>query len=387
MGVVTPRRIILQTAAAVLLTHALPGCDKRKGPGGGKGKGKGGRGGGRGGRGGGEKEPLVVELVSLERHELVEYYEGSGTLQAVRRAQLRPQRAGVVVSLEVEEGDVVEEGQLLAKLDGRELNLMAKRDKVAAKNAKEQLERLNAIPDAVSEEERDLQRFEVQSAKASAALSRYQARQMKVEAPFNGTIVVRPVDEGNLATTTTIIYEIADLSALEVELFIPERDAAAIQTGAAVELAAVDGSRFQAKVARRAPIVDALTGTVKFTVQADNPPEAAMPGGFVRAFIELRRKPDAQSLPQSAVIDLDGEDVVFVHADGVVHKRVVESGMRGDQFVEVVSGLGVEDQAVREASTNFTEGMPVRVQNRDQPKQPQADASEPTPETKTPTQG
>src|SRR5690606_29479586 len=136
------------------------------------GGGPGGKGGGPGGKGGrqGPPEPLSVELVNLSPATIERHYRASGTLEPLRRAELRPIRAGIIDALEVEVGDTVDAGQVVARLDGRELSLQAQRDRLEADNAQIELERLAGLEGsgAVAREEIDTRKHAVATATAAA---------------------------------------------------------------------------------------------------------------------------------------------------------------------------------------------------------------------------
>lgn len=321
--------------------------------------------GGPGGRGR-PPEPLAVELTTLEPATIERHYRASGTLEPLRRAELRPIRSGIINELEVEVGDVVTEGQVVARLDGRELSLQAARDSILSENAAQELERLNGLDGsgAIASQEIDLQRHQVEAAKATARLSKAQASTMTVRAPFAGTVIRRPVDMGNLAGTSTVIYEIADLSALELPLHLPEREAAAVAVGSEVEIELVDQTKFRGEIVRRAPVVDAVTGTVEFLVRATEYPPLAVPGAFVRARVLLERREGVASVPADAVFELEGQRYVYVLREGKARRVAVEVGLEGDGDqgpgrIEIRGGLVPEDRVLTDAN-GITEGMPVK---------------------------
>ncbi len=337
------------------------------GPGGGQ------KGGGPGGRGGpgGPQEPLAVEVVKVEPATIERHHRASGTLEAKRRAEIRAIRTGIIEDLLVEVGDVVEVGQTLARLDGEELSLQAQRDRLTASNAERELGRLRELEgsDAIASQEIDGQRFTLDSAKASAKLSRAQAASMVVKAPFAGTILAREVDVGNLASTATILYELADLSALDLPLHLPEREAAKVTIGAEVEIELIDGTVFTGTILRRAPKVDALTGTVEFTVRAESFPAIAVPGAFVRARVLLERRASVPSVPSLAVFELEGQRYVYVLREGKARRVAVEVGLAGVERTEIRSGLEPADQVLPTAQ-GITEGMPVKVAGEQGPPKP-----------------
>ncbi|MCR9164487.1 MAG: efflux RND transporter periplasmic adaptor subunit [Nannocystaceae bacterium] len=335
--------------------------------------------GGPGGPPGGRRqarEALLVETTTLEPATIERYYQTSGTLQALREAELYALQLGIIKSIAVEEGDVVEKNDALLKLDGRELTLQSDAAKVQLQNLRTELKRLQgAKGGVVPQEEIDNQRYAVEEAEAALKLSKFQAKQTWVRAPFRGTIVERMVDEGNLATTSTALFKIADLEALELELHVPEKDAASVADDATVEITLVDDSVATASIERRSPVVDPLTGTVKFTVRAESFPAAAKPGAFARAKVLVTRSKDAPSLPRTAVFEVEGKPHVYVLADGRAKRTEVETGLEGDARVEILEGLAPQDVVVAGGGAGITEGMPLRSAN-DKPRTA-ADTSDP----------
>jgi RND family efflux transporter MFP subunit len=303
---------------------------------------------------------LKVATVSLVARPIERHYTTSGTLRALRSANLVATQPALVEAILVEEGDKVKEGQPLARLDGRGVSLQASQAKLQLQNLEHQLERLQSVQGgAISKEEIDKQRYLVEEARAALKLSKHQVGLTSVRAPFNGTITARLVDVGVLAGTATQLFSIADLAVLDLDLHLPERDAATVKLDAEVELTLVDGAKFTAKVVRRAPIVDAATGTVKLTVRATEFPANAAPGAFTRAKVLVDARPAAPCLPRGAVFEVEGKPHVYVIEDGKAHRRAVELGLVGTDFVEIVSGVGEADRVVAEGSSGITEGMPL----------------------------
>jgi membrane fusion protein, multidrug efflux system len=344
--------------ALSVLALSLPvGCDK--------GDGERGRGGPRGGPGGppkGERgQILQVETIALEPARIERHYRTSGTLRAIREAEIVATQLAVIKTIGVDEGDTVQQGQALARLDGRDLELQAAAAGVTLENLERELGRLQSISrEAIALEEIDKQRYAVEEARAAAKLTKHQAKQTTIRAPFKGTVVQRYVDQGNLATTNTPLLRIADLSVLELQLHVPERDAATVKVGTPVEIELVDRTRFTAKVFRKAPVVDELTGTVKLTIHAEAYPEAAMPGAFARASILVDARDEAPSLARAAIFEVDGAPHVYVIVEGKARRRAVELGLQGSERVEIVSGIESGDVVVADGSAGITEGMPVR---------------------------
>lgn len=373
-------QLVLPIIVLVALGSGVIGCDGAMG--GGKGGGKG-SGGGEGKKGPGGGPPgevaMQVKVVRLVTAPIERWYQSSGTLEALRSAELVAVQPAIIDKVLVDEGDEVQEGQLLARLDGRALSLQADAARVELANLEAELRRLESVSgDAISREEIDKQRYLVEQARAGLRLSSHQAKQTVVRAPFAGTIVTRYVDEGNFASTSTPLFHLADLRVLELPLYLPEKDAATVAVGADVTIELVDGTTFTAKIERRAPVVDPLTGTVKLTIRTrkaaagklgagktaagkaeiTTPPGAA-PGAFARAKVLVDRREAAPSLPREAVFQLEGKPHVFVVAEGKAQRREVKLGLEGTDRVEITAGLTKDEPVVAEGNAGITEGMPL----------------------------
>jgi len=148
---------------------------------------------------------------------------------------------------------------------------------------------------------------------------------------------------------------------LDVDLHVPEREATTVQAGAPATLELQDGTRFAARVERRAPVVDPLTGTIKFTVRAAEYPAGAVPGAFVRAELLIDRRVAAPSLPRSAIFELEGVPHVFVVEDGRARRRRVELGLVGETRAELRGGALDGAKIVADAGAGITESMPVKI--------------------------
>ncbi len=307
-----------------------------------------------------KRSSLVVETVTLGAATIERHYRTSGLLKAVRSAEIVALQTGIIEDIRVEEGDQVKSDAVLARLDGRELKLQAAANRVQVENLEAQLSRLKSAQGAISREEIDQQRYAVAEARAALKLSGHAAKQSLVRAPFGGTITKRHVDEGNLAGATSPLFTLEDLSALQIELHLPEREAARVTTGSPVDLELIDGTRFQAEIVRRAPVVDAMTGTVKFTVQTNTAPASAAPGAFVRAFVLVESAQAVPSLPASAVFEVDGAPHVYIVSDGVARRTAVDTGVQGQDSIEIRGGLTSGDVVVRSGSGGLSEGMALK---------------------------
>ncbi len=343
-------------------------------------RGKGSKG-GKGGWGGeGKSKAVALRVIRPQWGEISNTFSTSGTLRAVRTAQIRPQQSGVVLELMVEEGQQVEAGQALARLDTRDLRLSAARDRLAADNAAQELQRLEGISDqdAIARQEIEQARYEVAAAKATARVSIHQASLGRIEAPFAGTITTRSVDVGNLATSTTILFELADMSTLELDIYAPELDASTIEIGSTVRLSLVDGSVAEATISRRAPVVDAMTGTVKLTARIAAPTPRTVPGAYVKASVTRETKPRALTVPLASTVEIGGVPHVYVIDGGVAKKVPVKLGILQEPLVEILEGLSDSQILAADPSDDLEDGMAVKPVGVEQAAADEAPAAAPS---------
>ena len=198
-------------------------------------------------------------------------------------------------------------------------------------------------------------------------------------APFSGTITARRVDIGNLASSSTVLFDLADMRSLELDLYLPEVDASTVSVGTRVNLKLVSGDTVAADVVRRAPVVDPLTGTVKFTARISEPPAMAVPGAYVQADIVVSTNPDALVIPIAATTERGGETSVFVVRDGVATKTAVELGIVEEPLVEILSGLDASQIIIADPADDIEDGAKVKPTGLPQPAGAPSSPSAPPP--------
>ncbi len=108
-------------------------------------------------------------------------------------------------------------------------------------------------------------------------------------------------------------------------------------------------------------MIDPATGTIKVTVEIDDYPETIRPGDFAEVRIVTDLHEGAILVPKNAVISEKGEHIVFLAVDGEASQRVVETGFQDDSNIEIISGLGVEDEVVVQGQRSLREGQPLKI--------------------------
>jgi membrane fusion protein (multidrug efflux system) len=260
---------------AVALVLGTVGCGKDEpahgnGPGsGGHGPGAaaGGRPGGAGGGPGGGGAPAVpVEVAEVVRRSISSFVETNGTLEAENEVDLVARTSGPIVELLVEEGDLVQKDQLLARIDDEEIRSQVEISEVALNEARLSFERAEQLKqeNLISPEEHEQAQSRFETAEAQLEGNRVLLGFTEIQAPFTGLIVVRYIDFAQQMSPNAPLFRLSDFTPLLCPIQIPERDLSKVrlEQRAYLTFEAWPDERFEASVLRISPVVDAATGTV-----------------------------------------------------------------------------------------------------------------------------
>jgi RND family efflux transporter MFP subunit len=196
--------------------------------------------------------------------------------------------------------------------------------------------------------------------RAEYELARKQLSDASLRAPFAGAVQSRPANPGEYVAPGTAILELVKIDPLRLRLQVPERESSLVRTGQVVRLFVEgDTNAYTGHIARLSPGLDEQIRML--LVEADVPKRGSLrPGLFARAQIILDEQQPGLSVPASALVTFAGIEKVITVAEGKAKERVIETGRRGTDWVEVVSGLG-QDELVVVNPEGLRTGQPVRV--------------------------
>jgi membrane fusion protein (multidrug efflux system) len=308
---------------------------------------------------------IPVEIALPARKELLATYSGTATLEAEGDAEVISKVQGEVQKLLVEEGDRVSAGQLLATLDGRQLRLEA--TQAAAELAKLERDYKRQVElnqkGLVAAGTFESLRYDLESLRARHELAVLQLSYTEIRAPFAGIVATRNIKLGQTVQPNTALFRVTDPSPLKAHVFVPERELKRLKPGqaAAVQVDAVPGKAFHAKVTLVSPTIDTRTATFKTTIEIDDASGELRPGMFARVGIVFERKQKALQIPRVALVETDGERSVFIVQDGVARQKNVGTGLTDAGNVEILEGLNGDEQIVIVGQSGLKDGNKVRV--------------------------
>ncbi|MBK7041815.1 MAG: efflux RND transporter periplasmic adaptor subunit [Bacteroidetes bacterium] len=273
----------------------------------------------------------------------------SGSIMANEEVVLHPEVSGKLVSIHFKEGSFVAKGALLAKINDADLQAQLKRLGFQLKLAKEKSERLKGLLDiqGVSRQEYDEGASQLQLISADMDYTRAQIAKTEIRAPFAGKIGLRQVSAGSYVTNATTLATIQQNNVLKVDFTIPEKYADIVHIGDKVQFT-VDNTTAQsfATVYAIEPKIDAETRNITVRALCSNIQQGIYPGAFARIELVAQKKQSTIMIPTEAIIpELKGKKV-FVSRNGKAMPVMVQTGIRTDAKVEIVSGLSAGDTVV-----------------------------------------
>ncbi len=326
------------------------------------------------------KPPLVKVIAAGETNSGMQDAVYSGTVAGRYEANLAFQVSGKIVSRSVDVGDRVSAGQVLMTIDSRDIDeqlLAAAGALDGARSsyelAKTNLARYQALyaEQAVSTLQLDQARnqFDVAASALRQAEAEYTVRKNQKEytalvSDRNGVVRSLMAEAGQVAAAGTPVAVVVGEGDMEAVLSIPEQRYGQIQIGDtfAVRFWALPGVTVQGTVREKSPAAAAGMQTYTVRLTLVNPPPEVQLGMTVSADMGGAGRPAGLVIPVTALVDEGGRPSVWiVKEDNTVEKRAVETGVFGQDTVEIHSGLTAQDRIVVKGAKKLTAGQKVRT--------------------------
>jgi RND family efflux transporter MFP subunit len=303
----------------------------------------------------------------------------SGQLTPARKATVRAQVGGTIVSLPVDRGQAVASGADIARISSRDLdtgyesaNAAVKSAETALAVAASELQRTESLVKGGALAARDLEQARNAHANAEAALAAARARQHSawqqlddttIEAPFRGVVSERPASLGDNVTPGTEIMTIVDPSSLRLEAAVPSDQIADVRPGAKVafSIRGIAGE-FVGTVDRVSPSADPVTRQVSIFVSVPNTGGRLIAGLFAEGRVTTATRRGVV-VPLSAVDETGPVPTVTRIAGGKAERVAVTLGPRrtDTETVEVTKGVAAGDTLITGSAKGVAAGTPVAI--------------------------
>lgn len=301
-----------------------------------------------------------LELTIPERGPAVEAVYATGVVEPENWARVSAVSPGRLAEILVREGDMVREGQPLARLDDREARARVAELEAKAAYWREQMSRSQALAQSGirSRDAFEKDKSELAQVNSAIAAARQRRADLLVTAPMDGVVLRRDFEVGEVVGTTESLFWIGSPRPLRLTVDVDEEDIPRVTPGQKVLIKSdsFPGRVLEARIGRITPKGDPINKTfrVRVALPDDTP---LLVGMTTEVNIITAEKAEALLIPATALVD----GKVFVVVDGKAALRAVTIGIRGRNRVELVEGLAPGESLVATPPAGLQPGQRVRV--------------------------
>jgi membrane fusion protein (multidrug efflux system) len=321
--------------------------------------------------------PVEVRVHTLQSETWQGTINAFGVIEALEEVNVASEVSGTVATVQVNEGDRVQAGQVLLTLDARKRELalqqvqqQVERTRSALSEARLKRDRRLdlARSESVSREIIDSARLAVdaaeaayQQARAALALAERELADTQILSPTDGLVDIKAVEVGEPVQAGASLVTLQADASLRVHTWVSEADIAAVRAGSAasVRSSGLPGQVFAARVEWVGVNADPATGNFPVKLILTDPGQRLRPGMTANVTIEGVSVPDALLLPEEALVDRDRRRVVFVVEDGVARLREPLLAAGFSNRLQIIDGLSPGDQVVTQGQARLLDGTPV----------------------------
>ncbi len=310
--------------------------------------------------------PLEVNVYIVKHDTIDNNINITGSLRANEEIDLTSESAGLIEKIYFNEGQDVKKGDLLVKINDSELAANLTRANFRLNLAEDREKRQEQLLEkgGISQEEYDATLNEVNVLRAEVALIKAQVAKTEIVAPFDGKIGLKYVSEGGYVTPSSRVASLQSIDPIKIDFSVPERYASQLQNGSKI-LYTVQGidKNIEGVVYAKEPRIDTDTRTLNARAQSPNSDGNLLPGAFANIQLTLDTFYNALMVPTiSLVPELNGQKVYMIK-NGVIQSLSVNTGLRGDQKIQLIDGVAPGDTVLTTGLLQVRPGMEVKVAN------------------------
>ncbi|MFT5788232.1 MAG: membrane fusion protein (multidrug efflux system) [Shewanella sp.] len=312
-----------------------------------------------------EKYAVPVETTTVLQGDVSSFYSTTATLEAPEEAKVVTRVAGLIQSINVEEGDRVAKGQLLAVIDSKRQKFDLDRSQAEVEIIEQELNRLKKINNKqfFSADSMAKLEYNLQAAVAKRDLAALYVQESMIRSPIEGVVATRFVKSGNMAKEFDELFYIVNQDELYGIVHLPEQQLQHLRLGQDAQIFANKHTQetTHATVLRISPIVDAQSGTFKVTLSVPNQKATLKAGMFTRVELRYDTHNDVITVPYNALVNQDNEFALYVIDGTNASRRTVTLGYREADTVEVVAGIEPGEQIVIRGHQNLKDQSLIEV--------------------------
>ena len=363
---------------------------------------------------------MTVSTAVAEETAWTPTVDAIGTVAAARGVDLTVETTGIVKEMLFSANQKVQQGDILLRLDDAVQRADLEAGRTQAALDQQSLERAIELQQRGVGSNVALEAAQAAAAASAAQVAKLEAvlEQKQLRAPFDGTLGIPRVDEGQYLSPGTTVATLQDLDTMRADFTVPEQQLDVLEIGQTVRFGLTEREMpFSGKIIGIDPKVDPASRLVSVRAEIANPEGRLTPGQFVQVRVELPEEDGVIALPQTVLVTSLYGDYVYVvrpvagdetapaeatddtaEADAEestpasdtaaaspaaqeqgpkleVRQVFVKAGRRSEGRVEIVEGVKLGDQVVTAGQNRLSNGTPVTVDNTVDPTNPEPQAA------------
>ncbi|HEX7861154.1 MAG TPA: efflux RND transporter periplasmic adaptor subunit [Verrucomicrobiae bacterium] len=312
--------------------------------------------------------PPQVVVAEARTQRVVETLSRVANIQANEMVEIKSETDGVVQEILFEEGQQVQKGQLLVKLDETRLAASMAQAEANFKLSQANFDRAKQLSEEklISQQEFEQNAATFQANQANLDFMRRSLKDARILAPFEGIVSSRQVSPGQIITKNTILTWLIDYDPVKVEFHVPEKFLGQVKEKQRIEVAveAFPNEKFSGEVFFVSPYVDQTNRTAQIKAYIPNADRRLKPGMFANLDLALVVRENSTVIPEAAVTQIltNSQAMVFgVDDSGTAQLKRIRTGVRLVGSIEVLEGLKPGDKVIVEGLQKVVPGAPVRI--------------------------
>ncbi len=306
-----------------------------------------------------QPQAQAVKVMAAAKQDVRQDGVYSATVQAFAVNNIAPQSGGRIQKINVEVGDFVGKGQVLAEMDRVQLD----QAKLRLSNAETELGRLKQLYEQGGLAQSDYEAAELNFQVSKSTYDNLLENTI-LRSPISGVVSARNYDRGDMYGMAAPIFTVQQITPVKILVGISEGDYTKVKKGDNVTLTvdALPSKTFSGSIKRIYPTIDPMTHTVNIEVNVPNQNRELRPGMYAKVNVTFGHS-SSIVVPDAAVVRLQGSGQrnVFVVENGVAVQREVTLGRHFDSQYEILSGLEVGEQVVVKGGSALRNGAAVEV--------------------------
>lgn len=328
--------------------------------------------GGQNGMMGENEKQDIVKAEFAKKGDIEIVTELTGTLEAAESVEVYAKASGDITEILVQAGDFVTAGQILFQIDTEQVetaqNTMESA-RISMAEASSNLERMELLYRNGDLSEREYEQYENQ---AKTAGLQYESAKLAYEKQVEYSSVTAPIS-GRVETCSAEVYDrvspnqrlcvISGEGNQKISFYATQRMLEQVAVGDTLTVIK-NRNAYEAEITEIHSMVDAQTGLFEVEAQMDASEEIAV-GSTVKLKLVTQKREQVMILPIDAVYYSNGEAMVYLYEDGLVHAASIEVGLTDEQSAEILSGLTGEELVITTWSSNLYEGAKVQLMTQE----------------------